>query len=91
MFVRDEDSEESKLSLKTLGPFRVISNDGNTITVDYDGVHQRLNSDRVVLVPKLDASVKPKRRSRASALPAAAHVRESSLPQSEVSDAERED
>ena len=90
VFVRDEDSDESKLSFKTLGSFRVIVNNGNTITVDYDGVHQRINSDRVTPVPKPDVTVKPNASSRASAPPALADSREPSPARSEFADKDGE-
>ncbi len=90
VFVRDEDSDESKLSFKTLGPFRVISIDGNTITVDYDGVHQRINSDRVTPVPTPDVPVKWNASSRASAPLALADSREPSPPWSVFADKDGE-
>ena len=58
------DSDEWKLSFRTLGPFRVISNDGNTIVLDYDGVVQRVSSDRVTPVLKPDDCLKPNDRTR---------------------------
>ncbi len=69
MFVRNNDSDENKLSFKTLGPFRVISNEGATITVDYDGVHQRLSSDRLLPVPKPDVPLKPNQATRELSVP----------------------
>ena len=43
--------QPKKLEPHTQGPFRVLSNDGHTLTIDREGQLERVSSDRVVRYP----------------------------------------
>ena len=45
------ETSPSKLEFHAQGPFRVLSNDGHTFTIDRNGVLERVSSDRLVASP----------------------------------------
>ena len=67
VLIDNPEKSPTKLELHAQGPFRVLSNDVHTITIDRNGALERVSSDRVTASPPPDnipnSHVKPKAKS----------------------------
>ena len=68
ILIDNPEATPSKLEYHAQGPFRVLSNDGHTFTIDRNGQLERVSSDRLVASPA-PANVPPDRVRPQEALP----------------------
>ena len=48
----DGGKTSNKLASPAVGPYRVLANDRRTITIDHDGITERVSADRCVYAPR---------------------------------------
>lgn len=52
VFIDNPEHQPGKLEHHVQGPYKVISNDGHTFTIDRDGALEKINSDRITSAPR---------------------------------------